>query len=66
MSNRQPIFISGLKQFGLSYAAFRRLGMRPVTIEIVIGIPPYIYPSRSELRRLLRMTPSERRALVRQ
>jgi len=66
MSKQRPTLISGLEQFGMSHAALRRLGMTPVTVEIVIGIPPYIYPSRSELGRLLRLAPSERRTLVRQ
>lgn len=66
MSKQRPIFISGLKQFGLSHSDLRRQGERLVTVEIVIDMPPYIYPSRSRLRDLLRMTPTERRTLVRQ
>ena len=66
MSKQRPVFISGLKQFGLSLSGLRLLGARLVTVEIVIGLPPYIYPSRFELRRLLQFTPPERRTLVRQ
>lgn len=66
MSKQRPVFISGLTKFGLSHSKLRLLGARPVTVEIVIGMPPYIYPSRSKLRRLLQLTPPERRALVRQ
>jgi len=57
-----PIF--GLEKFGVSEAGLRRLGSKLVTIEIDLPIPPYVYPSRAALRRLLRMTPAERRALV--
>jgi hypothetical protein len=37
-----------------------------MAVEIEIGLPPYVYPSRAALRRLLRMDAAERRALVRQ
>ncbi len=62
--NRRLTRISRLDAFGLTPAALRRLGPRTVTVEIQIGVSPYVYPSRSELRRLLRMTPQQRRVLV--
>lgn len=58
--------IFGLDAFGLNESALHRLGARPVTVEVTVGIPPYIYPSRSKLRHLLQITPSKRRALVHQ
>lgn len=66
MLKRRPTSIFGLEQFGMTPAALRRLGKRPVTVEVEIDIPPQVYPSRSELRRLLRIPPPKRRALVHQ
>jgi hypothetical protein len=66
MSKQRLTLISGLEKFGMSHAALRLLGKRPVTVEIEIDIPPYVYPSRPELCRLLRMAPHQRRDLVRQ
>jgi len=63
---RRSTRIYGLDAFGLNAGALRRLGTRSVTVEIMVGVPPYIYPSRLRLRRLLQITPTERRALVRQ
>ncbi len=61
---RKPV-ISGLERFGLTRAALRRLGSRSVSAEVHIRIPPFVYPSMAEFRRLARKTPHERRSLVR-
>jgi uncharacterized protein DUF4288 len=66
MSKGRSTLIFGLDAFGLTTTALRRLGARLVVVEIEIDIPPYVYPSRSELCRLLRMAPHQRRDLVRQ
>lgn len=65
MGTRKMISIVGLDRFGLTPGAFRRLGKRPVTVEVEIDNPPYIYPSRAIYRQLIRMSPGERSALAR-
>jgi hypothetical protein len=63
---RTLLTILGLEPFALTPATLRRLGRTPVTLEIEVGVSPYVYPSSSMLARLLRMTPAARHALVRQ
>jgi hypothetical protein len=63
---RRKPWISGLDDFGLTQTGLRKLASRPVTVEVTTHIPPYVYPSSVQFRRLVRMTPKERGALVRQ
>src|SRR2546425_10011358 len=63
---KHSTWVSGLNDFGLTKSGLRNLGPRPVTLEVTIRVPPYVYPSIATLRRLVRVAPTERRALVRQ
>jgi uncharacterized protein DUF4288 len=58
-------YIRGLLEFRLTSASFRRLGGRVVTVDVNIGVPPFVYPSKALLRRLIAKSPPTRAALVR-
>jgi len=54
-----------LERFGLTPSEFRRLGARPVDIEVHIPLPPDVYPGPTRYRKLLAKSPEERHAGVR-
>lgn len=58
--------MSGLEEFRLTRRALRELGARSVTVEISIPVSPYVYPSAARFRELLKISPQQRRSLVRQ
>lgn len=57
--------ISGLQEYGLTLGDLRRLGDRPVRVDVSLPVSPDIYPSARRLRRLLALSPQERRSQVR-
>jgi hypothetical protein len=63
-AQRQP-WIWGLEQFGFSKRSLHALGARPVTVQISIPIAPQVYPSPAQYRRLLELSPQQRRESVR-
>jgi len=66
MKRKRRISIFGLAAYGLTESKLRTLGSRPVQIEIDIPISPYVYPSPALFRKLLSLSPSDRREKVRQ
>jgi len=58
--------VSGLEAFGLTKRRLRQLGARPVTVEIRIPVSPYVYPSAARFGDLLKLSPQDRRNLLRQ
>lgn len=65
MSTGRGPWFGGFERFGLNRRTLRELGDRPVTVVITIPIPPYVYPTPAMFRRLIRKSPSARRALTR-
>lgn len=63
--HRKKPWIQGLSEFRLTRAGLRSLGTRAVTVDVTIGLPPFIYPSKALLRQLIAKAPSTRAALVR-
>ncbi|MBI5095137.1 MAG: DUF4288 domain-containing protein [Candidatus Hydrogenedentes bacterium] len=61
----KPVVV-GLDSFGLTKSTVRRLKDTPVTVEVHLFTPPYVYPSPSQFQKLLLITPQERSRLVRE
>lgn len=53
------------KKFGISVGQLKRLGVSEVRVDIVIPPAPYIYPTKKQLVKLLKLAPLERREMVR-
>ena len=66
MARRNRHWVTGLEDFGLTKRRLRDLGTRPVTVEISIPVSPHVYPSAARFRDLLKLSPQDRRNIVRQ
>jgi hypothetical protein len=66
MPKRQRTGLDGLQHFGLTPAQLRGLGARPLEVELIVPLAPHVYPAPALFKKLLLMTPTARRASMRE
>ena len=64
MPNRRATGVSGLDEFGLTRRELRGLSSRKVLVEVILHLPPHMYPSRAMAKKLLLLKPEGRRQMV--
>lgn len=65
MRNRKAPWVTGLEEFGLSRRALRQLGSRQVVVDAFLDHMRYVYPSPAMFKKLLALSPQERRRTIR-